>query len=64
NLKKQSQFAAGRINASSCGKMGYDEIPHADSAANEAGQACPEHGRGGQFDEPGSTTGVGQTRGG
>ncbi|MHC4119034.1 MAG: hypothetical protein ACYSWO_16185, partial [Planctomycetota bacterium] len=64
DLKKQSQFAAGHIDTSPCGDMGYDEVLHADSAANEAGQACPEHGRGGQFDEPGSATGVGQTSGG
>jgi hypothetical protein len=34
DLKKQSQFAAEQINASSSGNMGYDDIPYPDSAKN------------------------------
>jgi hypothetical protein len=63
-LKKQSQSAAGQIEASSDGEMRYDDISHRDSAANRTSHARPEHGRGGEFDEPGSITGVGQTSGG
>jgi hypothetical protein len=38
DLKKQSQFAAEQIDASSCDNMDYDDMPHPEPAENKPGQ--------------------------